>query len=102
MGPAQMQHTMPCGEVNWGQPVITWSSLRTTGEQAKTRIRKLQFGNQTSLDNANPILTESYGNWGTRRSPAFGAAREQEISWARNIRPNRYQPATRVQGSCDG
>jgi hypothetical protein len=79
MGPAQMQHTMPCGDVNWGKPVITWSSLRTTGEQAKTLIRKLQLGNQISLNHANPILTESYGDWRTRRSPAFGAARGKKF-----------------------
>src|SRR6266849_10122275 len=32
----------------------TWSSLRTTGSQATTRIRKLQFGNQINLDHENP------------------------------------------------
>ena len=43
------------------------------------RIPRLQFGNQINLDHANPTLTESYGNWGTRRNPCFGGDPRQEI-----------------------
>src|SRR5450631_2009991 len=51
------QNRPPCG-------------LRVT-RQEREYLTKWQFGNQINPDHVIPTLTETYGNWGTRRSPLW-------------------------------
>ena len=53
--------------------------LAATGLTGKTRIRKLQFGNQINLDHAILTLTETYGNLGDSAEAALEATPRQEI-----------------------